>query len=509
MDAVPDERWPIEDRDLTELSLDPSNVRIPDPRAGESSIAAYLVAAADVVGLATGIARDGYLDNEIPVVTYEADRLLVLEGNRRVAALKLLTGTLAPDEPDGEPFADPHVDRVLRRHPRDLETSIRVMIAPTRAAAQPLLARLHTSNPKKSWLREQQAIFYHAQLDRGRNVDDLRNIFPAADDIPRFIRMGEIRKLIRSLKFPDAELREWIMDSRLPMTSFEYAYRSPDVLAALGLSFTPDGILEQKSLTAGQTSALLYLLGRFKSGTLNTRAVEFRAEKKGAEPNQTRQEFLVRIRRIVAGEDPDTAASVALHSEEEFDIETSAGDDGYRDGGEADQAGSEDSDSAAGRADAGSSTSRTGRGPNRRDTRSRVDLGGLSWDHQSAGMRRRLEELKDLDVARFPNAAYDLLRTILECSGKVYLRTHAPQRLSKGATLRKVLIALKGEFAGDAQVLGILNQLDVAGPQTASNYAGTAQAFNAINHEPDQFSVGHEVHEAWDRIRPLVARLLT
>lgn len=506
---MPDERWPIEDRDLTELSLDPSNVRIPDPRPGESSIAAYLVAAAVVEGLATSIARDGYLDNEIPVVTFEDGRLVVLEGNRRVAALKLLTGTLAPDEPGGHPFTDPRVDRALRRHPRDLETSIRVMIAPTRAAVQPLLARLHTSNPKKSWLREQQAIFYHAQLDRGRNVDDLRNLFPAAGDIPRFIRMGEIRKLIRGLKYPDADLRDWVMASKLPMTSFEYAYRSPDVLAALGLSFTPDGLLEQKSLTAGQTAALLYLLGRFKDGTLNTRSVEFRA-KRSAEPNQTRQEFLDRIRRIVAGEDPEAAASTAS-PEDTKDSESDNTPDGGDRGGSSgrDTEGTGTRDSAAGTASSQSSTSTTtGRGPNRRDTRNRVDVGEIPWDQQPAGMRRRMEELKDLDVARFPNAAYDLLRTILECSGKVYLRAHASHRLPTGATLKQVITALKGEFAGDQYVVGILNQLDVAGPQPASEYAGTAQALNAINHEPDQFCLGPEVHQAWDRIRPLVARLL-
>ena len=124
-------------------------------------------------------------------------------------------------------------------------------------------------------------------------------------------------------------------------------------------------------------------------------------------------------------------------------------------------------------------------------------------------MRRRFEELAKIDVSAFPNATYDLLRTVLECSGKVYLRANAPSRLGRGATLNNVLTALKQEFAKEPYVLGILNQIDAGGPQTAAKYAGTTQSLNAINHEPDHFSQPSEVHAAWDRIKPLVIRLVT
>lgn len=504
------ERWPIEDRDLTDLFLDPENVRIANPRAGESSIAAYLVAAEDVPGLALGIARDGYLDNELPVVTDEDGRLMVLEGNRRVTALKLMTGTLSPDEPDGEPYSDPAIDRTVRRHPRELPRTIRVMVAPSREAAQPLLARLHTSNPKKSWLREQQAIFYHAQLARGRTVDDLRSQFPGADDIPRFIRMGEMRALIRSLDFTDEDLKKWVLDSRLPMTSFEYAYRSPDVLTALGLAFTADGLLVDSTLTDEQSDALQYLLARFKDDRLNTRSLEFKVGKKGEEPNAARVGFLAALRAIATGQTPESDGG-------QTDAEGTGRDDQ-----EADNAGSADgvaTDSAGGSGGGGptgapggpgaSGTPAGGRGPNRGDTRRRLDTTGFSYSGASAGMRRRFEELGKIDVSAFPNATYDLLRTILECSGKVYLRAHAPNRLRTGATLKDVLSALKQEFAREPYVLGILNQIDAGGPQKATKYAGTAQALNAINHEPDHFSEPSEAHAAWDRIKPLVVRLLT
>lgn len=498
------DRWPIKDYDLGDLWLDPMNVRIANPRAGESSIAAYLVFAEDVTGLATDIARDGYLDNEIPVVTEEDGRMLVLEGNRRLTALKMLTGTLSPDDPGGEPFTDTGVDRVARRHPRELPTRIRVMVAPSRAAAQPLLARLHTSNPKKSWIREQQAVFYHAQLDRGRTVDDLRNQFPGADDIPRFIRMGEMRDLIRGLDFEDAALRDWVLASKLPMTSFEYAYRSPEVLAALGLDFTSDGILVDDELTEAQSDALQHLLARFKDGTLNTRSLEFKAGKRGSEPNDARKAFLKGLRSIVTGEPPEP---------EDTPGDATGTDGGGAPGGDdGDEHGSAD-DEGSGTEEAGgggaSGSGSRGRGPNRGDTRTRLDMNGFAYQGSSPGMRRRFEELRQLDVASFPNAAYDLLRTVLECSGKVYLRAHAPARLQPGATLNNVLTGLKLEFASDSYVRGILNQIDAGGTRSSTAYAGTAQSLNAMNHEPDHFIRPDEVHAAWDRIKPLLPRLLT
>lgn len=510
------DRWPIEDYELVDLWLDPMNVRIANPHVGESSIAAYLVAAEDVTGLALGIARDGYLDNELPVVTLENGRLLVLEGNRRVTALKLLTGTLAPDDLGGVPFADSGVERIARRHPRDLATRIRVMVAPSREAAQPLLARLHTSNPKKSWLREQQAIFYHAQLDRGRTVDDLRSQFPGADDIPRFIRMGEMRALIRGLVFADDGLRKWVMDSKLPMTSFEYAYRSADVLSALGLAFTPDGLLVDDTLTDGQSDALLYLLARFKEGSLNTRSLEFKAGKKGEEPNYARQAFLASLRGMVLGGFTELEPGNSTRVGEDGDGVARTGDGDGAAGGPS--SGDVDSTECAHRGNsAGEGTGRTSasgtgvssRGPNRGDTRRRLDMTGFTYQGSSSGMRRRFEELAKLDVSSFPNAAYDLLRTVLECSGKGYLRASHTSRLRPGATLKDVLSALKQEFAKDSRILGILNQIDAGGPQSAVRYAGTAQSLNAMNHEPDHFSEPSDTHAAWDRIKPLVIHLLT
>ena len=50
---------------------------------------------------------------------------------------------------------------------------------------------------------------------------------------------------------------------------------------------------------------------------------------------------------------------------------------------------------------------------------------GFEYQGSSAGLRRRFEELKRLDVRDFPNAAHDLLRTVLECAIKDHFASSA------------------------------------------------------------------------------------
>ena len=104
----------------------------------------------------------------------------------------------------------------MHRYPdAEVPAQVRVMVAPSREAAQPMLARLHTRNPKKSWIREQQAVFYHAQLST-MTVDELRARYPDCGELyPRFLRMGEMRKVIRSMRYDDRDLEEFVKTSQL------------------------------------------------------------------------------------------------------------------------------------------------------------------------------------------------------------------------------------------------------------------------------------------------------
>jgi len=488
-------RWPIEDAELDELDLDLRNVRILDAGSlDQSAIASYMVEAEDVLDLARDILRDGYLDNELPVVVDENARRVVLEGNRRVTALKAIRN------PALLGASAARVERLLSRYPEaETPAAIRVMVAPSRDAARQLLARLHTGRPKKSWLREQQAIFYHAQLSPTVGLDELRTLYPGETaNIASFIRMGEMREVIRGLRYEDRDLEAFVKTSQLKMTSFEYAYERPGIQEALGLEFGKDGRLKSKRLSKAQARGLIYLLERFKDGTLNTRSAGLKA--KGIAHDQ----LVEQLRQVVNGK----AGSPSGSSQRGSGVPPAAGPPGSGAPGNGSQTGG-GSGAAAGSTSGqagGAGGAASSRNPNRGDTRSRLDMEGFEYKGTSAGMRRRFEELSRIEVRDFPNAAYDLLRTILECAIKDHFAAKG-QRLT-GKMLNACLQELTRAYQGDQRMTSLINAVNRKGAMPADQYSGTSLALNSGNHEPDSFAGNREVHEAWERIKPILVEIV-
>lgn len=495
--------WPIETVDLERLDLDLRNVRIRGSVINETYALNYLFAEEDVADLAHSILRDGYIDNELPIVVDDGGHYLVLEGNRRVSALKAL------NDPEAAPTFARTLNRLLSRYAdAPVPPEIRVMIAPSREAAAPLLARLHTANPKKSWPREQQATFYYAQLSPTTTVDDLKTTFPsAAKDIPRFIRMAEMRALIKSLKFEDAAIREYAASDKLTMSAFEYAHSKPLIRQASGLAFTPDGLLASKKLTPLQVKVLQYILAGFKYGQLSTRSSKLRIR------SEDHKLYVKKLEAIAAGDDPGDFEADFAKSDDTGGAgpapEGSAEDDGFdEDDASSDEETSTGSDAGSEDAPAPGPGGGT-RGRNRGFTRDRLDMLGMDYAGQSAGIRRRFEELRQISVRNLPNSAYYLLRSLLECSIKHHFRLRN-EPLPAGATLTAAVTHAAKHFAAlkDHRMTAVLNGLGQGGQVSADQFYKSAPALNTLIHEPDAFVTAEHVHHAWEHMAPLIKKLL-
>jgi hypothetical protein len=84
---------------VSELSLDPKNYRsIPQPNEVSSVRAMIATDPGRFWGLFDSLIEDGYLPNENIVVLKVGQKKVVMEGNRRVAILKILTGQIAPTD---------------------------------------------------------------------------------------------------------------------------------------------------------------------------------------------------------------------------------------------------------------------------------------------------------------------------------------------------------------------------------------------------------------------------
>lgn len=504
------EIWPIEMATVADLRLDPENVRIRGAAIDETAILNYLYLNDDVDELAHQILRDTYIDNEIPVVIEVDGKYVVMEGNRRISALKGLL------DPSLVPARQAQLERLLRRYPgNDVPSAVRVMIAPDKEAVMPLLARLHTGQPKKGWPREQQATFYFAQYRGGRSIPELRQSYPiASGQLTRFIRMGEMNELLRHVKFDDDELAAWARRD-LKMSSFEYAYSKPGIQQALGIAFTADGPLESHRIGPGLKAGLIHLVEGFRSGALNTRSPQLRSGDSQHAPFVEQLALLVK-----AADEAEGASDTPPHSGSPAGPgdhsgtrrgpgagpSGSGGSGDAGDGGTGSKPGNSGDDPSAG--DSGNRK----RGASRRQVKRKLDFSGVDYSTATAGLQRRYEELSRLDLDWFPNAAYDLMRTVLECTIKDYF-THQPTSpLSPGAMLSECVRSLITHFqkaVPDPEMVRLLTALNQRNRNIADQFVGTAEALNHANHSPDAFVMKPDVHTGWDHMVPILRTLLS
>lgn len=111
----------LETLPLSELHFDPENPRLPATlnRADDKAVLEYLLLEANLIELMLSIGEQGYFDGEplLVVPRAEGDGYMVVEGNRRLGALKLLQpGTVPPVQPkqvrEAQDTAKHHPDNV-------------------------------------------------------------------------------------------------------------------------------------------------------------------------------------------------------------------------------------------------------------------------------------------------------------------------------------------------------------------------------------------------------------
>lgn len=501
-DAMSYVQLPMVEVNVEDLLLDLANYRIPTRPDDEAAALNYLYAEEDVLGAAKLILRDGYFDNEVPIVVEDDGAFVVLEGNRRVSALKGLL------DPDSVPSHAHDLRGLLKRYAveaEDLPKAIRVLVAPSREAANPHIARLHTTVPKKRWSRDQQANYYYSLLGPGVTVDHIKADYPDVD-VVRFIKMAEMRRFLSGVAYRDPSLRDYVTGPGLAMSAFEYAYRNADIAAAIGASFNGDGHLRPAtqraegiaaSLTDQQRAATEHLMIEFRAKRLNTRSPEF----KKATP-----EHAVLLAKLTATSD-DPGQDEA---DESTDQETTDGQDPGGASGEPGGSGTPSGGGAPGQGsgdgaqdkeqDAGGAAG--GRGPNHPETKATLSLNGLDYTtHTSANLQRRYHELRKVNLKETPVAAALLLRSVLETTIKFHFEgTASPAEGQLAKTIGVVFAA----YGAKKSLQHSINSIRSAG----AGVPGSVQWFNVASHSADLVVDAKQVHAAYGLLEPLLRHLL-
>ncbi len=237
-------KWKDKPAQVISLLLDPKNPRIPEigKNPTQREIAAELIRHDDAYDLARSIAEQGYFPTETLIATKESGSLVVVEGNRRLTALKcLLSPAFAPEEYEKRFH--------LLQSKADLETirSVRVSIAPSREHAVPIIIARHTTSGIQKWEPAQQAKFIAMLVSRDMTIDDAAKHYGISRaDIVSAVKLHTLYQVACTLEIPEDILAQVRNPRRFSMTTLERLANSSKV-PVLGVAFDESGLLRGKT----------------------------------------------------------------------------------------------------------------------------------------------------------------------------------------------------------------------------------------------------------------------
>ena len=265
-------RWTQKYSTVTSLQLDPRNPRIPERKAApaQPELIAELVAHDNVYDLARDIAEVGYLPDSSLIVVTETNKPVVVEGNRRLAALKLLISpTLAPVEAQAR-FRRLS-DKVTISHIK----RVRVVVAPSRDAASLIIQRKHTRTQIEKWSPAMQARFYYERIADGTKVAELATEYSIPpSEITEFLQSHEMYSIACTLDLPEDVAAKVRNPREFPLTNLDRAYRNGLAAQFLGITFDENrqlcGQIDPAEFKKGYTKIVRDVaLGNVDSRTLN------------------------------------------------------------------------------------------------------------------------------------------------------------------------------------------------------------------------------------------------
>jgi len=255
--------------DVKDLRLDKKNFRIDFSRVkNEHDIEKLLFGEEEIMEMAQSIvSANGLYPHESLIATKEDGKNIVLEGNRRVLAIRcLLDPSLVPLEYRGE------FEKKIGNISEDLKKNISKVnvVFMNREDALKIVADKHSDISYKKWSLLSQWRFIRDQyrnlgLDINKTIDFLSPERPT--DVSNGIKFINLIEYVRGLKFWDEqELRAEIEKNRLEPTRLTRALGYTEVINSLNLSF--NGRFEVVTKTGVDKEAFDWVLFNFTKSAL-------------------------------------------------------------------------------------------------------------------------------------------------------------------------------------------------------------------------------------------------
>lgn len=450
--------WPIKPFSIVDLKLDQYNIRTPVSDEDQNALIRDMFANEDAFQIAKSYVQNGVFPDEFPIAIEEDGKMIVIEGNRRLAALKALN--------------IPTIVKAWENRIKTLRnpkiTKIQVVVAPSRDAAIIHIANKHTINYRRAWKPLRQAYFYKSQVDDGKTIEEIINEFPD-HNVPRFWKMIEMHHLAKSMDLHELAEPKVHDDRNFPITSLERFYNDKTVSEFLGIEFDESGNVRGKVAKSEFEKGYKKIIEDIALGEIDSRSYNKATE---------RAKY---VKKALNVHKPNLRKKGSFSSADFKEVAP------------------------------------TKKPEKKKQVRTKTTPKGLFYKSDvpfglsSTPLRLMYNELKDIDVEIFPNATHDLLRSFLECSLVFYLKHTGEYGKVKKHNKHNPVLSEMLTFVTSKSCTSITDaNLIQAIKQVHSNWkdAYSLERMNMINHNENWTSTERDVRSAWGKLEALFKIIL-
>ncbi|MDM1506451.1 hypothetical protein HX079_11575 [Myroides odoratimimus] len=267
--------WAKRKINTTSLRLDISNPRLSDTtkKLNQNEIIEYLVENEKVYDLALSIISNGYFLNEQPIILKEGGKYHVLEGNRRVAACKIL---INPDLIKSSVRKN-RIKELLKNYDLNNILKLECIISPSREDADVMIINRHTGGSSvEKWDKTKQDRFLYNRFTLGETIEEMAKKLPISKaEIKNSLKRYNVYKELSNLDINESINKALLDETTFNMTNVERAYQFKEGMEFMGFEFDENNFTLVKKLPKEEFEkrmskiAIDVIEGRINSRKLN------------------------------------------------------------------------------------------------------------------------------------------------------------------------------------------------------------------------------------------------
>lgn len=234
-------KWPDQPLDVEKIILDWKNPRIDaNDKSTQEEIRTMLLEDFEIVELAQGIIKSGgNMAGERIIVVQESGKFVVLEGNRRTSTCQMLVnpGLIPPAFKGKFPAADKAV--------RDAIAKLDAVIAPSRAAAEPIITRRHTEPGILKWTPVAKQRRIVNMTAEGQSPEAIASALVMSEsDVLKTLREYHLLNYTKNLSTWSQTEKTRLNSPKLKTNPFTRFFTLGGAKKRIGLQFNPKGEVE-------------------------------------------------------------------------------------------------------------------------------------------------------------------------------------------------------------------------------------------------------------------------